>query len=70
MVEKERIGTPPKQKPGIFLEFYPNGEGEGLLNSQNFCKLTKLFFVYFNPELKKCLEESSLERFAKCKGLL
>ena len=28
----------------IILEFFPNCGG-GLLNSQNFCKLTKCFFV-------------------------
>ena len=30
------------QKKGFFWEFFPKGGG-GLLNSQNFCKLTRLF---------------------------
>ena len=37
------IGRHPKKK----REFFPKG-GEGLLNSQNFCKFTKWFLVYQN----------------------
>ena len=40
------LGTLPKKKRD-FLGIFPKGVG-GLLNSQNFCKLTKLFLVCQN----------------------
>ena len=45
-VQVLRDATPPKKRD--FLGIFPKGGGEGLLNSQNFCKLTKLFLVCQN----------------------
>ena len=44
---KPRLGTLSKKKRD-FLGIFPKGGEGGLLNSQNFCKLTKLFLVCQN----------------------
>ena len=45
MKKKCSIGTLSKKNYGIIWEFFPYRGGEGLPNSQNFCKLTKCFFA-------------------------